>query len=125
MANKAFLEKRYTGMFGHRLQNLFDFTKYIGKAESPDQTVTMRRRTRVFNEFIGRAKSPHQTVMLRRLISAFSEYITKTRLYKFDPLKSHFYIVKLGFTGVYIIFLISAQKNRLWVLVGTASPRRF
>ena len=25
------------------------------------------------------------------------------------PLKPHFYIVKLGFTGVYIIFLISAQ----------------
>ena len=32
--------------------------------------------------------------------------ITKTRIYKFDPLKSHFYIVKLGFTRVYIIFLI-------------------
>ena len=31
--------------------------------------------------------------------------ITKTRLYNFDPLKPHFYIVKLGFTGVYIIFL--------------------
>ena len=31
--------------------------------------------------------------------------------------KPHFYIVKLGFTGVYIIFLISAQKHRLWVLV--------
>ena len=30
-------------------------------------------------------------------------------------------LVKLGFTGVYIIFLISAQKHRLWVLVGTAS----
>ena len=29
------------------------------------------------------------------------------------PLKPHFYIVKLGFTGVYIIFLISAQKHRL------------
>ena len=28
----------------------------------------------------------------------------------FDPLKPHFYIVKLGFTGVYIIFLISAQN---------------
>ena len=27
-----------------------------------------------------------------------------------DPLKPHFYIVKLGFTGVYIIFLISAQN---------------
>ena len=32
--------------------------------------------------------------------------ITKTCLYNFDPLKPHFYIVKLGFTGVYIIFLI-------------------
>ena len=31
--------------------------------------------------------------------------ITKTCLYYLDPLKPHFYIVKLGFTGVYIIFL--------------------
>ena len=46
--------------------------------------------------------------------------ITKTYLYNFDPLKPHFYIVKLGFTGVYIIFLISAQKHRLWVQVRTA-----
>ena len=30
--------------------------------------------------------------------------ITKTCLYNVDPLKPHFYIVKLGFTGVYIIF---------------------
>ena len=37
--------------------------------------------------------------------------ITKTCLYNFDPLKPHFYIVKLGFTGVYIIFLISAQNH--------------
>ena len=37
--------------------------------------------------------------------------ITKTCLYNFDPLKPHFYIVKLGFTGVYIIFLISAQNT--------------
>ena len=29
-------------------------------------------------------------------------YITKTCLYNLDPLKPHFYIVKLGFTGVYI-----------------------
>ena len=33
------------------------------------------------------------------------QFITKTRLYNFDPLKPHFYIVKLGFTGVYLIFL--------------------
>ena len=36
--------------------------------------------------------------------------ITKTCLYNFDPLNPPFYIVKLGFTGVYIIFLISAQN---------------
>ena len=51
--------------------------------------------------------------------------ITKTYLYNFDPLKPRFYIVKLEFTGVYIIFLISAQKHRFWVLVRTASARRF
>ena len=37
-------------------------------------------------------------------------FITKTYLYNFDPLKPHFYIVKLGITGVYISFLISAQN---------------
>ena len=51
--------------------------------------------------------------------------IMKTCLYTFDPLKPHFYIVKLGFTGVYIVVLISAQKHRLWVLVRTALQRRF
>ena len=56
---------------------------------------------------------------------SWSDRITKTCLYNFDPLKSHFYIVKLGFTRVYIIFLISAQQHRLWVPVRTASVRRF
>ena len=46
--------------------------------------------------------------------------ITKTCLYNFDPLKPHFYVVKLGFIGVYIIVLISAQKHWLRVLVRTA-----
>ena len=44
------------------------------------------------------------------------KFITKTRLYSFDLLKLHFYIVNFGFTGVYINFLISAQKHGLWVL---------
>ena len=51
--------------------------------------------------------------------------ITKTCLYSFDPLKLHFYILKLGFPGVNISFLFSVQKHRLWILVRTASPRRF
>ena len=45
--------------------------------------------------------------------------ITKTYPHKFDPIKPHFYIVKLRFTGVNIIFLIFARKHRLWVLVRT------
>ena len=36
--------------------------------------------------------------------------IMKTQLYNFDPIKPNFYTVKLGFTGVYIIFLISAHN---------------
>ena len=36
--------------------------------------------------------------------------ITKTCVYNVEPLKPHYYIVKLGFTGVYIVFLISAQN---------------
>ena len=35
--------------------------------------------------------------------------ITKKCLYNSDPLEPHFYVVKLGFKGVYVIFLISAQ----------------
>ena len=59
---------------------------------------------------------------MRRLIHLdLHSFITKTYLYNFDPLKPHFYIVKLRFTGVDIIFLISAQKHRLWVRV---TPQR-
>ena len=41
------------------------------------------------------------------------------------PLTPHLYIVKLGCTGVYIFFLFFALKHRLWVLIRTASMRRF
>ena len=51
----------------------------------------------------------------------FVVHITKSYLYNFDLFKPHFYIVKLQSTVVYIIFLISAQKHRLWVLIRTAS----
>ena len=37
------------------------------------------------------------------------------------PLAPHFYIVKLGVTGVYIFFLIFALKHRLSVLVRTCT----
>ena len=64
--------------------------------------------------------------MIREMSSVCRlEFITRTCLYSFDPLKAHFYIEKLGFRGVYIIVLILLKKYRLWVLVRTASPRRF
>ena len=45
---------------------------------------------------------------MRHLIWIYT--ITEAYLYNFDPLTPHFYIVKLGFTGVCIIFLMSAQN---------------
>ena len=62
-----------------------------------------------------------KTYNFAALFNCTTDPITKTYLYNFDPLKPHFYIAKLGFTGVYIIFLIFAQKHRLWILVRTAS----
>ena len=56
------------------------------------------------------------------IIVHFWDIITKTCLYNFDPLKPHFYIVKLGFTGVYISFLISAQNIDCGYSLGL--PRR-
>ena len=49
-------------------------------------------------------------------------YITITCLYNFDPLKPHFYIVKLGFTGVYIIFLFLLKNIDYGYLIEL--PRR-
>ena len=36
--------------------------------------------------------------------------IMKTYLYNFDPFKPHFYIVKLGLTGVYMFFLFLLEN---------------
>ena len=60
-----------------------------------------------------------KTIEHRTLIKIHFNIITKTCLYNFDPLKPHFYIVKLGFTGVNIIFLISAQNIGEAVLTST------
>ena len=50
------------------------------------------------------------TISVLSCIIFFHLFITKTNLYNFDPPKPHFYIVKLGFSEVYVIFLISAQN---------------
>ena len=63
----------------------------------------------------------HKQTSYTECSQSFFLFITKTYLYNFNSLIHHFNIVKLRFTGVYNIFLISAQKHRLWVLVRTAS----
>ena len=69
------------------------------------------------NRFTGNFLQPSDFANFYYVVSSFfslhyklQKSITKTYLYNFDPLKPHFYIVKLGFTGVYIIFLISTQN---------------
>ena len=73
-------------------------------------------------------------VSCRVLIVITLRNITKTCLYNVDPLKPHLYIVKLGFTGAYIIvplpfrrkaeghcFQLSVARGAEF-LVGTLSP---
>ena len=88
--------------------------------EDSDQPAHTGSLIRIFvdrmkkHSILGYQKAPGEDSQIKLIL------ITKTRLYNFEPLKPHFYIVKLGFTGVYTIFFISARKHRLWVLVRTA-----
>ena len=56
------------------------------------------------------AQSDADVIRRLRLLPFLLVHITKTRLCNFDPLQPHFYIVKPGFTGIFIIFLISDQN---------------
>ena len=54
--------------------------------------------------------------LLRHVWPNIEEYygkfdIMKTCLYNFDPHKPHFYIVELGFTGIYIVFFLFLLQN--------------
>ena len=66
-----------------------------------------------------------QDVLLPNLSDHALLSIMKTSPCNEYPITPHFCIVKLGCTGVYIFFLIFTLKHRLWVLIRTASMRRF
>ena len=115
-------------------QNRIDYNAIIGKDTTRHDTIQYdptrpdpAQRNAIQSNPV--QSSPQQriaqTQFKRKSAFEHAQNITKTCLYIFYSLKPHFYIVKLGFTGVYIMFLISAQKHRLWVLVRTASARRF
>ena len=74
-------------------------------SKDSDQTVRMHKLIFIFASLSDTAARMSKGVYSKLL------GITKTYLYNSDPLQSHFYIVKLGFTGLYIIFLISVQKT--------------
>ena len=44
----------------------------------------------------------HRNKQEIRNVVSIVNIITKTCLYNFDPLKSHFYIVKLGYTFIFL-----------------------
>ena len=71
-------------------------------SEGPDQFAIPYQHTRTLADSEGQISL--------RVYSSVRLHITKTCRYNFDPIKPHFYIVKLGFTGVYITFHISAQN---------------
>ena len=95
------------------LQNHKTYLRTCTLSEDSDQTAHSRSLIWIFIERILNSQGCKVSSCGQwRLRSdcADAQNITKTCLYNVDPLKPHFYIAKLGFTGVYIIFLISAQN---------------
>ena len=93
------------------VEHLSTCTSLRMKILNLDQTVQnrslYREITQLHNTCTAHLQSKQHTTLIHYANTVlYSLYITKTCLYKFGPLQPHFYIVKLGFTGVYIIFLI-------------------
>ena len=116
--------KTQTGLLSHGLANSatrsasresFDrqYTVYTANNNGADQPAQMHKLcvfvVRIWHKAGYHMISYHIFASVV-CVPGFFFIITKTCLYNFDPLKPHFYIVKLGFTGVDIIFLISAQN---------------
>ena len=77
---------------------------------SPENRLTRHANCLLRGQYFKLTTDYFQIVIIAFTKNSLIINITKTHLYNIDPLKPHFYIVKLGFTGVYIIFLISAQN---------------
>ena len=51
-------------------------------------------------------------IQFKLLLRSLIKIIRKTYLYNFDPLKLHFYIVKLGLQGYTLFFLFLLKKKK-------------
>ena len=69
------------------------------------------------NAFKSPGVSIHLSSLQTKILDEQFHIITKTYLYNFDPFRPHFYIVKLGFTGVYI------TKTRLFKYIENVSSK--
>ena len=67
------------------------------------QACTTETQTTVWSEYSLSVWRNFPSLAIQNVLCENSDNITKTCLYNFDPLKSHYRIVKRGFTGVYII----------------------
>ena len=89
--------------------------KYISKCHQLKFAPSMQSSNCIKSHFTDRNFLANMPSLSMSFYSFYGErrkiIITKTCLYNFDSLKPHFYIEKLGFTGVNIIFLISAQNK--------------
>ena len=138
-------ENKYVDESDFDCSNIFNFTmnelqlvrverRHLSKFDRTNDVIQSQARSRVETELLlgdvstnmkyrQQYRPTYYQVPLKKskvgITSRKHAYIIVT------PLKPHFYIIKLGFTGVYIIFLISAEKHGLWVLVRTASSRWF
>ena len=89
-------------------RNFVSFAIENVPCEDSDQTAWMRSLIWIF-AMRTCPKICILTLGLKYFLPCILADITKTCLYNFDPLKPHFYIVKLGFTVVYIIFLFFSK----------------
>ena len=103
---------------------------WLGKLTALDKTplgwlgrkTSTQTKTAIGMDSVGMVSLTIQVCRQAKTVLMVHAIITKTCLYNFEPLKPHFYIVKLGFTGYTLFFLISSQKHRLWYSL--EPPRR-
>ena len=122
LSNKTFKYLSYFSSWKHNLNCLSKESEWNSTTYSHLSDNSACGRTAVkANRYSFKGTHSNLKVFAFHLKGGYSykKDIMKIYLYNFDPLKP--YIIKLGFTGVYIIFLISDQKHRLWVLLRTAS----
>ena len=91
------------------------------------QTIDVRRNNKPRSHFFINQKLSNICAILHRRVNVnifmyiFKHHIMLKCPCNLDPITTHFYIVELGFKGVFIIFLVFALKHILWM----SSLRRF